>query len=57
MEATANSLQQAILNFSDFENCKRFMVELRWTDGIVKCPRCGSERVTWLNTARVWKCA
>src|SRR5882724_10164481 len=59
METTAtpaNTLQQAILHFSDFENCKEFMVELRWPDGVVKCPRCGSERVTWLNKARVWKC-
>jgi transposase-like protein len=32
------------------------MVELRWPNGLVKCPRCGSEKVTWLANARVWKC-
>ena len=52
----ANTPQQAILHFANFDNCKQFMVELRWPDGVVKCPRCGSERVTWLNKARVWKC-
>ena len=32
------------------------MVELRWPDGIVKCPHCGSAKVTYLAKARVWKC-
>jgi transposase-like protein len=32
------------------------MVELRWPDGIVKCPHCGSSKVTWLAKTRVWKC-
>jgi hypothetical protein len=50
------SLQEAILHFADFENCKAFMVGLRWPDGVVKCPRCGSERVFWIEKERVWKC-
>jgi transposase-like protein len=32
------------------------MTDLRWSDGVVKCPRCGAEKVTWLAKARVWKC-
>jgi len=32
------------------------MVELRWPDGKVKCPRCGSEHVLWIAKERVWKC-
>ena len=31
-------------------------MQLRWADGKVKCPECGSEKVTWLSKARVWKC-
>jgi transposase-like protein len=50
------SLQQAIIYFSQYDNCHSFMVELRWPDGVVKCPRCGSEKVTYLENARVWKC-
>src|SRR5271167_2918790 len=50
------TLQQAILHFSDFENCKALMVQLRWPDGKVKCPRCGAEKVTYLAKSRVWKC-
>src|SRR5690349_14503526 len=50
------TLQQAILFFSSYENCKEFMVALRWSDGVVRCPRCGSDHVTYLQKARVWKC-
>ena len=56
MESAAQSLQEAILFFSDFENCRKFMVELRWPKGVITCPRCGSDNVTWLAKARVWKC-
>lgn len=50
------TLQQAIVYYSDFENCHRFMMELRWPDGNVTCPRCGSDDVQWLPNARVFKC-
>lgn len=50
------TLQEAIIYFSDFENCKTLMVQLRWPDGVVKCPHCGSEKVTYLEKNRVWKC-
>ena len=50
------TLQQAIQLFSDPENCRKFMVELRWPDGIVRCPRCGSENVAYLQKARVYNC-
>jgi transposase-like protein len=50
------TLQEAVLYFADFENCKAIMTELRWPDGKVKCPTCGSEKVTWLANARLWKC-
>jgi transposase-like protein len=50
------TLRDAILHFADFENCRQFMVELRWSDGVVKCPTCDSEKVTWLAKRRVWKC-
>jgi transposase-like protein len=55
MEAP-KTLREAIIHFSDFENCKTFMVDLRWPDGKIACPTCGSEKVTWLANPRVWKC-
>ncbi len=55
MEAP-DSLRDAIVWFDNFENCRQFMVELRWPDGKVKCPRCGSEHVFYISKERVWKC-
>ncbi|HEV7487666.1 MAG TPA: IS1595 family transposase [Thermoanaerobaculia bacterium] len=50
------TLQQAIVFFADSANCHRFMVELRWPDGVVRCPNCGSANVDYLPNARVFKC-
>src|SRR5664280_2460615 len=50
------TLQEAVIHFADYDNCYRMMVELRWPDGKVKCPHCGSEKVTYLAKNRVWKC-
>jgi transposase-like protein len=55
MEAP-KTLQEAILHFADFENCKAFMISLRWPDAVVKCPRCQSERIFWIEKEHVWKC-
>src|SRR5664280_70570 len=53
---SVKTLQEAIIHFADYENCYKMMVELRWPDGKVKCPHCGSEKVTYLAKNRVWKC-
>ena len=50
------TLQQAILHFSDYENCRQFMIAVRWLDGRVKCPTCNSENVLYLENARLYKC-
>jgi transposase-like protein len=53
---TPKTLQDAIVFFSDYDNCHKVIVEMRWPDGIVRCPHCGSEKVTYLENARRWKC-
>ena len=50
------TLQQAILFFANYDNCHRAVSEIRWPDGVVHCPICGSDHVTYLESARVWKC-
>ncbi|MGA3100273.1 MAG: IS1595 family transposase [Terracidiphilus sp.] len=50
------TLQQAIQHFGDPENCRKFMVFLRWPDGKIKCPYCDGEKVTWLAKAKVYQC-
>jgi transposase-like protein len=51
------TLQQAIQYFSDSGNCRNFMISMRWPDGIVRCPRCESVRVAWMEKAKVYYCA
>jgi transposase-like protein len=50
------TLQQAIQHFADPENCRRFMVFMRWPDGKVACPYCGATKLTWLAKANVYRC-
>jgi transposase-like protein len=56
MMKTPESLIEANRFFSDLDNCQNYMIAVRWPDGKVKCPRCGSERVTYLANQRRWKC-
>jgi transposase-like protein len=51
------TLLEAIQHFADFENCRKFMISIRWLDGIVRCPRCGSEKVAYLEKARLYFCS
>ena len=55
MEAP-KTLQQAIQFFSEYENCRQFMISIRWADGVVRCPQCGSEKITYLENAKLYKC-
>jgi transposase-like protein len=50
------TLQEAIVFFSDYENCHQTVVAMRWPDGVVRCPTCGSDHVTYLASQRRWKC-
>jgi transposase-like protein len=52
------SLQEAILYFSDQENCLNYLVARRpeWTDGVV-CPTCGSKKVSFLKNQLRWQCS
>ncbi len=50
------TLQQAIQFFADYENCRQFMIAVRWADGKVRCPYCDSEKVTYLEKARLYRC-
>lgn len=50
------TLQQAIQHFSNPDNCIAYMVEQRWPDGVVVCPTCGRQDVSWLANQRKWQC-
>src|ERR1044071_6669844 len=49
------TLQQAIVYFSNPDNCISYLAARRWPDGVV-CPNCGSKNVTYMASRRVWQC-
>jgi len=57
--ATANepkTLREAILFFADYTNCRKAVEAIRWPNGTVVCPTCGSDKVAYLETQRRYKC-
>ena len=49
------SLQEAILYFSNPDNCLSYLVARRWPKGVT-CPTCGSEKVSFSASRRIWQC-
>jgi transposase-like protein len=50
------TLQEATVFFANPDNCVSFLVTRRWPDGMVKCTTCGSDKVAYVPTRRVWQC-
>ncbi|HEX3717714.1 MAG TPA: IS1595 family transposase [Verrucomicrobiae bacterium] len=50
------TLQDAIVYFSNPDVALEFVKNIRWPDGVVKCPRCGSVHVSFTAKRRVWTC-
>ncbi len=53
---TPHTLQEAIIYFSDVQRCFEYAVNLRWENGAVICPRCGSDKHSFISTRRLWSC-
>ena len=56
MATEPKTLQQAILYFSNPDNCREYLIARRWPDGVT-CPRCGGESVTAQPKYNRWQCA
>ena len=50
------TLQEAMVHFSDEDNCLEFMKFHLWPDGVVTCPTCKRKDVTFLAKQRKWQC-
>jgi transposase-like protein len=57
MATEPRTLQEAILYFSDPDNCMNYLVAHRpeWRNGVV-CPTCGSKDVGFIASRRMWQC-
>jgi len=50
------TLSEAIVYFSDLERCFEYAKALRFPDGVVTCPRCGTAKNSFIKTRRIWFC-
>jgi hypothetical protein len=50
------TLQQAIEFFADEDRAHAYLVRQRWPNGVVTCPTCGSSKVGWIATRRLFEC-
>jgi transposase-like protein len=50
------TLQEAIVYFSDPQRTFEYAIKLRWPEGKIICPRCGSEKHYFIKTRRIWLC-
>jgi transposase-like protein len=55
MEPKLDTLQEAIVYFSNPTNCREYVAARRWPNGVT-CPRCGSEKVKFLEKYNRWQC-
>lgn len=56
MTREPKTLQEAIVYFSDRDNCREYLIARRWPNGVT-CPTCGSESVTEQPKYNRWQCA
>jgi transposase-like protein len=57
MSKEPKSLQEAIVYFSNPDNCVDYLAIRRWPNGMVACPTCGSLKVKYRPNRRTWTCS
>ena len=50
------SLQEAIIYFSNPDNCIDYLAVRRWPNGVI-CPTCGCDKISFSYKRRTWTCA
>ena len=55
MASEPNTLQDAIIYFADADNCREYLMARRWPNGVI-CPTCGSDKVSFVVSRKVWQC-
>ena len=55
-ERVPQTLIEAVVYFSNERDAWRCMVNRRWADGCVTCPRCQSEKVKLIESRMIWRC-
>src|ERR1051326_1716529 len=56
MAREPKTLQEAIKYFADPKNVREYLTVRRWADGVVHCPRCGSDSVIFQPKYNRYQC-
>ena len=56
MNQEPESLQEAIVYFSNPDNCIAYLAIRRWPNGLIMCPAVASEKVKFNANRRIWPC-
>lgn len=55
-EREPQTLIEAVQHFADADTCHQYMLGIKWPDGKITCPACGSEKVGEIATRRMLEC-
>ena len=53
---TPETLLEAVRYFADLSVCHDYMRRIKWPDGVITCPECGSERIGKITTRQMLRC-
>jgi transposase-like protein len=56
MKNEPKTLQEAIVYFSNPDNCREYLVARRWPEGVT-CPTCGGQNVVFSAKHNRWQCS
>lgn len=55
-ETGPQTLIEAVRYFSDKKVCHDYMIQIKWPDGKIVCPKCGGDNIGFLSTREIYKC-
>ena len=53
---TPTTLLQAVKFFANIDTCNEYMKQIKWPNGRIICPACGSDRIGEIKTRRMLRC-
>src|SRR5689334_11341556 len=53
---TPKTLTEAVVYFQNPDNCISYLVARRWPNSVVICPTCGSDKVGYIASRRMFQC-
>jgi transposase-like protein len=57
MSKDPKTLTEAVIYFQEFQNCMDYVIPRRWSNGVVLCPTCGGDKVTFQPKHNRWQCS